>query len=82
MHRIPRDISGRELCKLLGRFGYAVTRQTGSHIRLSALQTVRAHHITIPNHDPVKIGTLNKILHDIAEFQKISKEELIQQLWG
>ncbi|MBM4311107.1 MAG: type II toxin-antitoxin system HicA family toxin [Deltaproteobacteria bacterium] len=82
MHKIPRDITGNELCKLLGRFGYAVTRQTGSHIRLTAQQPAQVHHITIPDHDPIKIGTLNKILHDIAAFQKISKEQLVQQLWG
>jgi len=82
MHRIPRDLSGSELCKLLVRFGYTVSRQAGSHIRLSAHQTTQVHHITIPDHDPIKIGTLNKILNDIAAFQKISKEQLIQQLWG
>ena len=82
MHKIPRDSTGNELCKLLVRFGYAVTRQTGSHIRLTAQQPAQVHHITIPDHDPIKIGTLNKILHDIAAFQKISKEQLVQQLWG
>jgi predicted RNA binding protein YcfA (HicA-like mRNA interferase family) len=81
MHRIPRDLSGKDLCKLLERFGYAITRQTGSHIRLTSQQLAQEHHITIPNHDPIKIGTLNKIFHDISESLKISKEKLIQQLW-
>ena len=82
MHRIPRDLSGKDLCKLLERFGYVITRQTGSHIRLTAQHVAPEHHITIPSQDPIKIGTLNKILHDIAESLKISKEKLIQQLWG
>jgi len=81
MHRIPRDLSGKDLCKQLERFGYAITRQTGSHIRLTAQQSTQEHHITIPHHDPIKIGALNKILHDISESLKISKEKLIQQLW-
>jgi predicted RNA binding protein YcfA (HicA-like mRNA interferase family) len=81
MHRIPRDLSGKDLCKLLERFGYTITRQTGSPIRLTVQQVAQEHHITIPNHDPIKIGTLNKILHDIAESLKISKEKLTQQLW-
>ncbi|NYE57789.1 putative RNA binding protein YcfA (HicA-like mRNA interferase family) [Carboxydothermus ferrireducens DSM 11255] len=35
-----------------------VTRQTGSHIRLTT--TLKGeHHVTIPLHDPLKIGTLN-----------------------
>jgi predicted RNA binding protein YcfA (HicA-like mRNA interferase family) len=41
-----------------------VTRQTGSHIRLTT--TDEAHHITIPNHNPIKVGTPRSILRDIA----------------
>jgi predicted RNA binding protein YcfA (HicA-like mRNA interferase family) len=33
--RMPRDISGAELTKLLNKFGYKIIRQTGSHIRLT-----------------------------------------------
>jgi predicted RNA binding protein YcfA (HicA-like mRNA interferase family) len=82
MHRVPRDLSGKDLCKLLERCGYTITRQTGSHMRLTSQQLTQEHHITIPNHAPIKLGTLNKILHDIAGSLKISKEELIQQLLG
>jgi len=34
MPRIPRDISGRELARLLKKYGYEITRETGSHISL------------------------------------------------
>jgi hypothetical protein len=34
--RLPRDLSGADLVKRLERLGYAVTRQTGSHMRLSS----------------------------------------------
>jgi hypothetical protein len=33
--RLPRDWGGEKLATLLGRYGYEVTRQTGSHIRLT-----------------------------------------------
>jgi len=33
--KLPRDISGEELAKLLRKYGYKVTRQTGSHMRLT-----------------------------------------------
>lgn len=33
--RIPRDLSGQELTGLLKRYGYQITRQTGSHLRLT-----------------------------------------------
>ena len=29
--KLPRDLSGADLVKALGRIGYRVTRQTGSH---------------------------------------------------
>ena len=40
------------------------------------------HHITIPKHANLRVGTLNNILNDIAEHLKISKEEVIHQLWA
>jgi predicted RNA binding protein YcfA (HicA-like mRNA interferase family) len=55
--KLPRDLSGAELAKNLGRVGYEVTRQTGSHIRLTINKPVQ-HHITIPAHDALRIGTL------------------------
>jgi hypothetical protein len=53
---------------------------TGSHIRLTTLQ-LGEHHITIPNHDPLKIGTLSSILSDVAVHFQLSKEEFIKELF-
>lgn len=78
--KIPRDISGFELSKLLKKFGYSIIRQTGSHIRLTT-NTNGEHNITIPAHNPIKIGTLNSILVDIANHLDISKENLINELF-
>lgn len=78
--RIPRNISGSELIKLLKPFGYQVTRQVGSHIRLST-QTKGQHHITIPNHDPIRVGTLSGILLRIAAHHGLTKSELMKQLF-
>ena len=74
--KLPRDISGNQLIKNLKPLGYIVTRQTGSHVRLSTDQNGQ-HHITIPQHDPLKIGTLAAILADIAAHFNLSKNELI-----
>ncbi|MEK7400352.1 MAG: type II toxin-antitoxin system HicA family toxin [Candidatus Poribacteria bacterium] len=79
--RIPRDIGGEDFAKLLKNLGYQITRQTGSHIRLTFIGE-KEHHITIPNHKPIKIGTLNNILRDISEHHKISKKELTEKLWN
>ena len=78
--KLPRDISGNQLIKNLKPLGYIVTRQTGSHIRLSTEQNGQ-HHITIPQHDPLKIGTLTAILADIATHFNLSKNELTDLLF-
>ncbi len=79
--RLPRDMDALDLVKALHRLGYQVVRQTGSHIRLHCEQPV-AHSLTLPNHAPIKLGTLAAILLDIATARRISKEELARQLWS
>jgi predicted RNA binding protein YcfA (HicA-like mRNA interferase family) len=79
--KLPRDLSGQELVKVLERLGYEVNRQTGSHIRLTT-QHNGEHHITIPAHDPIKIGTLNAILRDVADHADLSREELLEELFS
>ena len=81
MPKIPRDFSGSELAKLLGKYGYVVTRQTGSHMRLISTYRVDEHKITIPSHESIKLGTLNSILRAIAAYLGVSKEELIRELF-
>lgn len=72
---------GTELIKLLKPFGYEVARQTGSHIRIQTMQHGQ-HHETIPRHDPIKIGTLNNILKNIADHFDLTKEQLAKQSFG
>jgi predicted RNA binding protein YcfA (HicA-like mRNA interferase family) len=59
--RLPRDLSGRDLARALGRFGYETTRQTGSHIRLTS-QENGEHHITIADHNGLRLWTHSAIL--------------------
>jgi predicted RNA binding protein YcfA (HicA-like mRNA interferase family) len=78
--KTPRNVSGNDLVKLLGKYGYEATRQKGSHIRMSCTSSGNTSHITIPNHDTLKLGTLSAILSDAADHLKISKQELIGKL--
>jgi len=78
--KLPRDISGPELPRQLKKVGYEVIRQTGSHIRLATNDGGR-HHVTVPNHDAIKVGTLSGILGDVARHFGISREELVQRLF-
>lgn len=78
--RLPRDLSGSDLIKRLARFGYVQTRQSGSHVRLTRTTPEGSHHITIPLHSPLRVGTLNSILTDVAANLGISKDNLIHRL--
>jgi predicted RNA binding protein YcfA (HicA-like mRNA interferase family) len=79
--KLPRDLSGEALAKALITLGYVVDRQTGSHIRLTT-QTNGEHHITIPNHSPIKVGTLSAILRDIEDHFELTRDELLVQLFA
>ena len=79
--RLPRDVSGAEVAKRLERLGYRVTRQTGSHMRLT-LSDSPEHHVTIPAHDAIRIGTLAAILSSVAARLGISREDLFTRLFG
>jgi predicted RNA binding protein YcfA (HicA-like mRNA interferase family) len=65
----------------LGRFGYRITRQTGSHIRLTREVPPSKFHLTIPAHSPLKIGTLSSIISEVAQQLDIEKESLIEALF-
>ena len=78
--RLPRDVSSQALETALRRvFGYSLTRQTGSHRRLTS-QVNGTHHVTIPAHNPLKLGTLRSILREISTHHGLSIEHLIKQL--
>jgi predicted RNA binding protein YcfA (HicA-like mRNA interferase family) len=75
--KLPRDIDANQLAQALKKLGYQATRQTGSHIRLTT-QDNGEHNITVPNHSPIKVGTLNAILRDVGEHFELSREELLR----
>lgn len=79
--KLPRDLSGQDLVKHLKKLGYEVSYQTGSHIRLTTQQKGK-HHITIPAHNSLKVGTLNAILRDIGNHFQMNRDELLNQLFG
>ncbi|MER3399359.1 MAG: hypothetical protein C4316_12705 [Chloroflexota bacterium] len=80
--KLPRDLSGEELARLLKRYGYQINRQTGAHMRLTSSLKGKEHHITIPAHKSLKVGTLNSILQEVAHYLQIDKEQVIRELFG
>lgn len=79
--KLPRDVDARQLITALARIGYLETRQSGSHIRLTC-ESPERHSVTIPNHSPLKAGTLNAILGEVAARHGIDKQQLIRTLFA
>ena len=79
--KLPRNISASELVSSLRKFGYVVSRQKGSHIRLTNPSNGE-HHLTIPNHNPIKLGTLSSIIAAVAAHFNLSKDETVKKLFG
>ncbi|MFN9870485.1 MAG: type II toxin-antitoxin system HicA family toxin [Cyanobacteriota bacterium] len=80
--KIPRDLNGADLAKRLAVYGYSITRQSGSHMRLSRQTADGQQHLTIPAHKPMRVGTLRQILKDVASQSGVSLEEVVQAIGG
>lgn len=78
--KLPRDLTGVELSKRLARLGYTITRQTGSHLRLTSGEHGE-HHVTVPRHDPLRVGTLAAILDAVAAHHGLSRDALVNRLF-
>jgi predicted RNA binding protein YcfA (HicA-like mRNA interferase family) len=72
-------VSGPDLAKALRALGYEKVRQDGSHIRLTT-NVDGQFHVTVPNHDPIKVGTLRSIIKLVAEHHRITPEDLLDKL--
>jgi predicted RNA binding protein YcfA (HicA-like mRNA interferase family) len=79
--KLPRDVSGIDLARRLKLYGYDVTRQVGSHMRLTT-QEHGEHHVTIPAHDALRVGTLEYILDSVAYHLGLDRQELTLMLFG
>jgi len=51
-------------------------------MRLTSRHKGIEHHITIPAHDPLHVGTLSQILSDVSIYLELDKEALLKALFG
>ena len=70
--KLPRNLSGADAAKALRRMGFESQRQTGSHLILRRGHCV----VVVPQHRPLKPGTLRSILEQAG----VSVEELLENL--
>ncbi len=80
--KLPRDLGGEELATRLGKYGYQIVRQTGSHMRLTSTYKDTEHHLTVPRHKPLRVGTLNSIINEVGAYLEMEKQILIDELFG
>ena len=78
--KLPRDLSGVALAKLLCKhFGYRQVNQEGSHMLLQT-DTPRSHRLSVPAHPALRPGTLNAILRAVADAKGIEKADILNRL--
>ena len=82
--KVPRDLSGEEVARLLARhYGYRVARTKGSHMTVTRTNAdAKRHSVTVPRHPDLHIGTLDGIVSDVADFVDRPKSEVRETLFG
>ena len=70
--KLPTDLSGQELVKVLLRVGFLVSRQRGSHIILRRGNPYA--RVVVPDHQRVRPGTLHQILNQAG----LTVEQLLE----
>jgi predicted RNA binding protein YcfA (HicA-like mRNA interferase family) len=71
MTKLPTDLSGKELIKILSKIGFVFQRQQGSHMALRRESPFA--RVVIPNHRNLRVGTPRTILNEAG----ITVEQLI-----
>jgi predicted RNA binding protein YcfA (HicA-like mRNA interferase family) len=78
--KIPRDLSGQQLVQALCRdWGYFLIHQEGSHM---VIETEEPSHqrLSIPNHNPLRVGLLAAILRDVVNHKRVERQEILDSL--
>jgi predicted RNA binding protein YcfA (HicA-like mRNA interferase family) len=78
--KVPRDLSGAQLIKVLCRdWDYHTVHQEGSHVILQT-ETPGHQRLSVPNHNPLRVGTLNGILRAVAIHKRVDRQALLDSL--
>ena len=78
--KLPRELRGRDLARVLrAQWAYRQVNQVGSHIILET-ETPQHHRLSVPDHKPLRIGTLNAILRQVAAAKGVAREDILATL--
>ena len=59
--------------------GYAKVNQVGCQIILQT-ESPRHHRLSVPDHKPLRLGTLNGILRDVSAVKGVTREDILGSL--
>jgi len=78
--KLPRELYGRDLAReLCSHWEYRQVNQAGSHIILQT-ESPRHHRLSVPDHKPLRIGTLTAILRQVAAAKGVTREDILATL--
>ncbi len=63
------------------RYGYRLPRSRGSHMTVTLTTTAGDHSVTVPRHHPVRVGTLSRIMSDVAAFLGLAEDSVRRDLF-
>ncbi len=73
-----KPYSYRQVIKILGKIGFKIVRQRGSHVVLKGVYNEMNRTVVVPKHDEIAIGTLRGILFQAGisteEFANLTKK--------
>jgi len=68
------------LIKVLCRdWGFSQVHQEGSHV-ISQTETPGHQRLSVPNHNPLRIGTLNSIVRAVATHKGVDRQTVLDSL--
>ena len=69
-----KTLSGKDVVSILSSFGFSVTSQKGSHVKLKRIVLGNSEILIIPNHDTISKGTLKGIFNQVSQY--VPKQDL------
>ena len=70
------------MVRLLRRhYGYQLIRQRGSHMRLTSTVMGTEHHLSVPRHSQLRVGTLRTIISLVATYLEVEPEQVQTELF-
>ena len=76
-----KNLSGQDVLKIFAKFGFEKVDQEGSHIRMTTRMR-REHHVTVPDHKVLPLGTFRAIPREAACHFECTSEEILSRLLG